>query len=70
MTFIQKIDAMLTHKNISKKDLAEKLNITLQQLSMKIKADKFTEKDMIQIADILNCDLDIVISDRDSNMKF
>lgn len=69
MTFTEKLNIVLANKNMTKKELAEKLEVTQQALLMKIKSEKFTEKDMVQIAEILNYDLDIILSDRDSDMK-
>ena len=44
--------------------LAEALNISRQNLSNKLSRDNFDEKDIKAIADALNCDVDIIFTDK------
>lgn len=53
----EKIRIALIKRNLSITDLANALNTTSQNLSGKLKRDNFSEKELRQIADALNCDL-------------
>ena len=46
--------------------LAELLNISRQNLSNKLSRDNFDERDIKAIASALNCDVDIVFTDKSS----
>lgn len=41
--------------NISESELARRLGISPQNLHNKMKRDNFTEKDLLEIASVLNC---------------
>lgn len=57
MGMVEKIRILLIKRgNISEAKLAELLNTSPQNLSGKMKRDNFTEKDLQQIAKVLNCD--------------
>lgn len=52
----EKIRILLIKRgNISEAELARKLNVTPQNLNNKMKRDNFAEKDLEEIAKILNC---------------
>ena len=51
----EKIRIALIKRNMSVKDLASALNCTSQNLSGKFKRDNFSEKELQEIAAILNC---------------
>lgn len=51
----EKIKVMLKRRNMTLAQLAEKLNMSRQNLSNKMSRDNFTEKDMYCIAEALNC---------------
>lgn len=45
--------------NISEAELARRIGTSPQNLNNKMKRDNFTEKDMLKIADALNCTLTV-----------
>lgn len=57
MSMAEKIRILLIKRgNISEAKLAELLNTSPQNLSGKMKRDNFTEKDLQQIAKVLECE--------------
>ena len=58
---------LVKRENISKSKLARRLNISPQNLHNKMKRDNFTEKDLQQIAEVLNCTFktEFVLNDTD-----
>ncbi len=50
-------------------ELSKLLNKSLSTMSGKMKRDNFSEKDLRQIADLLNCDYEPVFTDRDTGKK-
>ena len=50
-------------------DLSALLNKHLSTMSGKMKRDNFTEKDLKQIADVLNFDYEAVFTDRETGRK-
>lgn len=56
MAMSKKIKILLVERDMTQTDLASKLNITGATLSDKMKRDNFSEKDLTEIAKILNCD--------------
>lgn len=56
MSMSEKIRILLVKRgNISEAELARKINTTPQNLNSKMKRDNFTEKDLQEIADALDC---------------
>lgn len=55
MSMTQKIKIALIKRNMTITELASKLNCTSQNLSGKFKRDNFSEKELQEIASILNC---------------
>lgn len=51
-------------------DVAQKLNKTTSNFYQMMKRDNFREKELEQIADILNCDLKISFIDRETGREF
>ena len=62
----EKIKIVLVKRKKSVTDLAKALNTSSQNLSNKLRNDNFREKELREIADILNCDLDINFTLRDT----
>ena len=62
----KKIKSILIYKDSTITDLAAKLNKSTQNLSNLLKKDNFRESELIDIADALNCDLEINFIDRDT----
>lgn len=57
MSMSEKIRILLIKKgNISEAELARRLNKTPQSFNAKMKRDNFTEKDLQEIANVLNCE--------------
>lgn len=56
MSMSEKIRILLIKRgNISEAELARKINTTPQNLNSKMKRDNFTEKDLQEIANALDC---------------
>jgi DNA-binding Xre family transcriptional regulator len=60
MAMTEQIRIMLVKRgNISESELARRLGISPQNLHNKMKRDNFTESDLREIANALNCNLKI-----------
>ena len=60
MALAEKIRILLVKRdNISEAELARRMGISPQNLHNKMKRDNFTESDLAQIAEALNCELSI-----------
>ena len=57
---------MLFEREMTLTDLSKLLGKTVATISGKMKRDNFSEKDLRQIADVLNFDVDIVFTDRET----
>ncbi|MBD5556842.1 MAG: XRE family transcriptional regulator [Roseburia sp.] len=66
----RKIKAILGYKNIKNKDLAKTLNTSPSNFSAKMRRDNFSEYEMREIADALNCDLEITFRDRVTGKEY
>lgn len=55
MSMTEKIKILLVKRNLSAAQLAHRLNTTPQNLYNKFKRDNFSEKELHEIADALNC---------------
>lgn len=66
----KKIKSILIYKDSTITDLAAKLNKSTQNLSNLLKKDNFRESELIDIADALNCDLEINFIDRNTKKIF
>ena len=62
------IKQLLLERNMSVKDLAEKMSIIPQSMSNKIYRDTFSYDEVVKIADILDCDVNIIT--RDTKKEF
>jgi len=56
MSMTEKIKIMLVKRKMSAVDLAKVLECSPTNVYNKLKRDNFSEKELTQIADILNCD--------------
>lgn len=54
----EKIKVLLNRKNMSVQDLADLLGQTRQNVNVKLKKDNFSEKDLKQIAELLDADFE------------
>lgn len=62
------IKQIMTEKDLSVKQLAEMLGINAQSMSNKLYRDNFTFEEMDRIADMLNCDIKVIM--RDTGKEF
>lgn len=65
----KKIKILLVERELTLTDLAKMLNKSPSTLSGKMTRDNFTEKDLKQIADLLDYDYEAVFTDRKSGRK-
>lgn len=66
LSFSEKVRIILKRKNLTIKDLANLLNISSQNLSNKFSRNNFSEKDIKQITEALNCEYEIKIKIKDT----
>ena len=60
MSMTEKIRILLVKRNnMSEADLARRMGLSPQNLNNKMKRDNFTEKDLIDVANALDCTLNI-----------
>ena len=61
---------ILAYKDMNISSLADKLNTSRPNLSQKFQRDNFSEKELTEIANALNCDLKISFVDCESGKVF
>lgn len=66
----EKIRLVLAKRNKSKAWLAKQLNCSTSNLYNKLKRDNFSEKELIEIAEALDCTYQAYFSLNDSDEKF
>ena len=66
----EKIRLVLAKRNKSKAWLAEQLNWSTSNLYNKLKRDNFSEKELTEIAKVLDCTFEAYFALNDSNEKF
>jgi transcriptional regulator with XRE-family HTH domain len=59
LTTTEKVRLILKRKNITAYSLADKLNQSRQNLSLKFSRDNFSERELRDIAKALDCQLEI-----------
>ena len=64
-----KIRTILLERNMSIKELSDKLGYKGANFYNKLRRDNFTEKELRDIADILNCSYDGVFTFRDTGKQ-
>mgnify|MGYP001032993103 len=62
----EKVRILLVKRKITVTDLAKRLGMSQSNLSNKLSRDNFNEKELQEIAEALNCDLDIGFTLRDT----
>ena len=62
--FSKLLKIKLVEMDMTAKELASKLGTTQQNISAKMKRDNFSEKEMLQIAEVLDLDLEIVLKEK------
>lgn len=66
MAMAEKVRILLVKRKITVTDLAKRLGMSQSNLSNKLSRDNFNEKELKEIAEALNCDLDIGFTLRDT----
>lgn len=66
MAMAEKVRILLVRRKITVTDLAKRLGMSQSNLSNKLSRDNFNEKELQEIAEALNCDLDIGFTLRDT----
>lgn len=66
MSMTEKIKIMLVKRKMSVVDLSKILGCSSTNVYNKLKRDNFSEKELIEIADILNCDFKGTLIMRDT----
>lgn len=69
LTMSEKIKVVLKRRGMTMGQLAEKTGQTRQNLSNKMTRDNFPEKELRDIADALDCDLESYLVMRDSGER-
>ena len=69
LTMGEKIKIVLKRRGLTIAQLAELTGQTRQNLSNKLTRDNFTEKEIAEIAEALNCDYDAYLTMRDTGDK-
>jgi transcriptional regulator with XRE-family HTH domain len=65
----EKIKIVLLKRKMTVTTLAETIGTTRSNLSNKLSRDNFSEKELQEIAEALNCDLDMDFTLRDTGEK-
>lgn len=66
MAMAKKIRTVLLERDMTIKELAEKMGTNGNNLSNKLARDNFSEKELREIAEALDCDYDGIFTLRDS----
>ena len=66
MAMAEKVRILLVKRKITITDLAKRLGMSQSNLCNKLSRDNFNEKELQEIAEALNCDLDIGFTLRDT----
>ncbi len=69
MSMSKKIKTILIERDLSTKELSAKLGYKSTYLYNKLSRDKFTEEELIKIADALDCDYEGIFTLRDTGKK-
>lgn len=65
----EKIKIVLLKRKLTVTSLAKALGMSQSNLSNKLSRDNFSEKELAEIAEALNCDLDVSFTLRDTGEK-
>lgn len=69
MAMTLKIKTILLERNMTIKELAGKIGISPNNLSNKLSRDNFSEKELHDIAEALNCDYNGIFTFRDTGKQ-
>ncbi len=62
----EKIKVILGRRNMTVSDLAKNLNTSRQNLTNKFSRNNFSEKELRQIAEAMNCSVDVLFTLNDT----
>lgn len=65
----KQIRMIMIMRDISVNELAKRLNTSPSNMTNKFKRDNFSENELREIANALNCKLDIVFIDNETNQR-
>lgn len=65
----ENIKIVMLKRKINIKELAEKLGTTGNNMTNKFKRDNFSENELKEIANALDCRLDIALIDKETNQR-
>ncbi len=65
----ENIKIVMLKRKMNIKELAEKLGTTGNNMTNKFKRDNFSENELKEIANALNCKLDIAFLDNETNQR-
>lgn len=69
LSAVEKIDIIRKRKGISKSDLAALAGMSRQNASNKFSRGNLQEDDIVKFANALNCDVDIIFTNRETDEK-
>lgn len=69
LTMSEKIKVVLKRRGMTMGELAEKTGQTRQNLSNKMTRDNFPEKELLQIAEALDCELESYLVMKDTGER-
>ncbi len=69
MSVAKKIRLLLVEREMKMTDLATKLDTGRSNLSLKMKRDNFSENEIREIAQALDCDVDIIFTMKDTGKQ-
>lgn len=69
MGMTEKIKIVMVKRKTNAKQLSEMLGYSTGNISHKFKRDNFTERDLIEIADALGCDVEVNLIIRETGEK-
>ena len=69
MNAAEKIRTLMTRKNISMGEMAERTGQSRQNLSNKMKRGNFSEKELITMAEVLGCTVNIQFVAEDGTIE-
>lgn len=67
MAIAEKIRIILVKRNMKLKELAERLNTSPSNISDKLRRDNFSEKEVQEIAEALDCSVETIFKMNDTN---
>ncbi|MDO4460348.1 MAG: helix-turn-helix domain-containing protein [Clostridia bacterium] len=70
MSMSEKIRIALIKKGMSLTEFSEKIDSSPQNLSAKLRRDNFSEKEIALMAEAIDCDYQIILTDRKTGEQY